>query len=586
MATIDPESVERVEVLRGPASVLYGSDAQGGVVNMLTTSFARRAPGVHVAATATSARRGGRARVATGFGGAGWSLGAGVSAASAGDQVAGGGLGRQQPTGFDAVGLDAKLRLEPAPNHALTVAVQHFRMYDVPRYDRYVQFRAPAPGTDVEHVFNPQARQLVYARHRFEPRTQLLTTLETTASLAMQREGRDQIRRLASGLPDSILEHVRDDVYTPGFSLVGTSFASLGPRLAKLTWGGEVYHDRLRSSGYSEVLTTGVRTPLVRTTASGAVPSGRFPDGSTAIRTGAFLSAETEVVSHVRVTAGGRWSRFRNEADVGLAFGGAVVGSSSAVTGQIGVVTELARDWRFVVRLAQGFRAPNLYDLTNVGPVPGGVQLPNPSARSERSLSMEAGVRYAGRTAGLDLEVYRSTIEDFIDRTVGVFNGDTLFDGARVFQGQNIGTAWQRGLEAEDLWRGRGFELRGTLLYTHGEQELAPGVREAMSKIPPLNGSGRVRWTAPSGPWIEYGLRWASAQERLSARDLRDTRIPPGGTPGHAIHGIRAGMNLGPDLLASGGVDNLADALYRDHGSGVDNPGRHVWIGLSWTTNW
>lgn len=585
LATIDPESVERVEVVRGPASVLYGSDAQGGVVNMLTTSFPGAGRGLHMSATATSATRGGRARVAGGLAGRNWQLGAGISAASAGDQAAGGNVGRQTPTGFDALGLDARLALDAGQRHKLTVAAQHFRMYDVPRYDRYVNLRAPAPGPDVEHVFDPQARQLAYVRHRFEPGKQALATLETTASLAVQREGRDQVRRLGSGLPDSLREHVRDDVYTPGLSVVGTSFAHVAGRLAKLTWGGEAYRDRLASSGYREVIATGARTPLLRPTASGDVPSGRFPDGSTAVRTGLFLSAETEAVRRVRVTAGGRWSWFRNEADVGLAFGGRVVGTSGEVTGQVGIVTELARDWRFTTRVAQGFRAPNLYDLTNVGPVPGGIQLPNPTARPERSLSFEAGLRYAGPSAGLDIEVYRSTIEDFIDRTIGVFNGDTLFNGLRVFQGTNVGTAWQRGIEAEALWRGHGLELRGTLLYTHGEQELASGAREPMSKIPPLNGSARVKWTAPNGPWVEYGLRWATAQDRLSARDLRDTRIPPGGTPGYTAHGVRAGVDLGPDLTLTAGVDNLANALYRDHGSGVDNPGRHVWVGLSWTAD-
>ncbi|MBI3981896.1 MAG: TonB-dependent receptor [Gemmatimonadetes bacterium] len=585
LATIDPESVERVEVVRGPASVLYGSDAQGGVVNMLTTSFPGAGRGLHMAATATSATRGGRARLAGGLAGTTWRLGAGISAATAGDQTAGGNLGRQTPTGFDALGLDAKFSLDAGAQHKLTVAAQHFRMRDVPRYDRYVDFRAPAPGADVEHVFDPQARQLVYARHRYEPGKQALTTLEATASLAIQREGRGQIRRLGSGLPDSVREHVRDDVYTPGLSVVGTSFAHVANRLAKITWGGEAYRDRLTSSGYTEVLATGARTTLLRSTTTGTVPSGRFPDGSSGIRTGLFLSAESEVVPRIRVTTGGRWSWFRNEAEVGLGFGGRVVGTSSDLTGQLGIVSELAQDWRLAVRVAEGFRAPNLYDLTNVGPVPGGIQLPNPTALPERSLSVEAGLRYAGPSAGLDIEVYRSTIDDFIDRTLGVFNADTLFNGARVFQGLNVGTAWQRGIEAEALWRGSSIELRGTLLYTHGEQELAPGVREPMSKIPPLNGSGRLKWTAPIGPWVEYVLRWATAQDRLSARDLRDTRIPPGGTPGYAAHGIRAGMELGPDVMLTGGVDNLANALYRDHGSGVDNPGRHVWVGLSWTAD-
>jgi outer membrane receptor protein involved in Fe transport len=586
LATIDPETIERIEILRGPASSLYGSDAQGGVLNVITRPHQFRGPGsARVAMAGSTADRGYRTRVA-GHIGSSWSLGLGGTYLQSGDLRAGGSVGRQAPTGFDAWGVDGQFTWSPAERHTLTATVQHFTMDGVPRYDRYVEFRAPAPGPDAEHVFRPQARQLAYVRHRFQNGTTGLATVDITASLAVQREGRDRIRRLDTG-PDSIRTRWRDDVYTPGVSAVATSIPVLGSQPILVTWGAEWYHDALASNGYDQNLNTGATTALERGSSGGNVPTGNFPDGSSADRIGAFVTAEVQVSERLRLSAGGRFSAFRNQANVGTAFGGVVSNSNSALTGQLGTVVSIARYWYVAARVAQGFRAPNLYDLTRVGPVPGGIQLPNPNARPERSWTGDLSLRYEAERTAFDITAYYTRVSDFIDRGPGTFNGDTLFDGERVFQGVNVGTARVRGLEAEAARQVGPVQLRTTLLYTVGDQDDAGGVTEPMAKIPPLSGSVAARWTPRARPWwLEYALRWAAKQDRLGSRDLADPRIPPGGTPGYTAHGIRAGATLPNGVDVALGLENLGNELYRDHASGVDAPGRHLWAGASWTLGW
>lgn len=586
MATIDPETIERIEVIRGPASVMYGSDAQGGVVNLITRPHPEiAAEGIRFSGAASSADMGGRARLSAALASGSWRLSLGGTAQSVGDLRAGGGLGPQDPTGFDAFGGDAALTYERSPTHSFTLAAQQFEMRDVPRYDRYVTFRAPEPGRDYEHTFDPQTRQLAYARYVHTSDQEALSRLEVTASLSTQREARNRVR-LNKGQRADTREHWDDRVYTPGASIVGFSMPTLFGRPFSLTWGGEFYHDQVSSSGYEEDLTTGARTDLVRQTAAGPAPTGNFPDGANADRMGVFLAAETEIDSRLIVTAGGRFSRFRNEADVGSAFGGLVENVSSDLTGQLGLVAVPAAEWRIAVRLAEGFRAPNLYDLTRVGPVPGGVSLPNPDARPERSASVDLSLRHFDANGAVYVTFYYTRIRDFIDRAPGTFAGDTLYPsitGERVFQGLNVGTARVRGVEAEAMRKLGSIDVRANVQYTHGEQDVAGGVTEPMSKIPPLSGTASLRWTgSPRGPWVEYLFRWATAQTRLGARDLRDSRIPEGGTPGYGVHGVRAGTTLASDLSVTAGLENLTDELYRTHASGVDGAGRHVWVGLSW----
>jgi outer membrane receptor protein involved in Fe transport len=583
-ATVDPESVRRIEVVRGPASVLYGSDAQGGVVNVLTQPHPHLGyESARIAGSASSAEGAYRARLSAGGQREHWSLSAGGTVASAGDLRPGGDLATQTPTGYRAEGLDLRARLWVG-RHSVTTSAQHYAMHDVPRYDRYVTFRAPAPGRDAQHTFEPQTRQLAYLRHTWDHGTPLLRTLETTVSLAVQREGRHRVR-LDDGIPDSIETSWRDDVFTPGVSVVGTSVPTLAQRPIEFTWGGEWYHDRLTSDGYDEHRRDGTRTPLTRTASDDSrLDVGNFPDGATADRIGVFTAVVVPITGFLSGTLGGRWSLFRNEADVGTEFGGLVENSSSELTGQVGLVATPAHRWRIVGRLAQGFRAPNLYDLTRTGPVPGGVALPNPDARPEESLSGEVGVRYAGRTGAFDVTAYYTRVTDFLDRVPGEFHGDTIFEGERIFKGVNVGTAGIRGFELEAAKTVGPLRLDAGAVYTYGVQTPASGVEEPMSKIPPFSGYAVLRWlTQRRGLFVEYVLRWALTQDRLGTRDLDDPRIPPGGTPGYAVHGIRAGADLPSGLEISAGLDNLLNALYRSHASGVDAAGRHVWIGASWT---
>ncbi len=583
LATIDPETVERIEIVRGPASVLYGSDAQGGVVNIITTSHSHAGgASVRAAGVGSSADNSVRGRFSAGYRGARWTIGVGGSLSSVGDLRAGGDVGTQTPTGFTTTGLDAEVEFTPSARHSFNGVVQQFSLSDVPRYDRYVTFRAPVPGRDAEHLFNPQTRQLAHARHIFEPGKAGLTRLVSTVSLATQREGRSRISLEGDGQPADERTFWRDDVYTPGASVVGSSFFVVAGRPIMLSWGADWQHDILNSSGYLEDLTNGTRTPLVIDAGTGIIETGNFPDGAEADRVGVFLSAEAPLAEAVRLSLGGRWSRFHNAATLDADFGGTVSNSSAALTGQLGLVLAPAPPWRVAVRIAQGFRAPNLYDLTRVGPVPGGIALPNPDAEPEHSVSAEVTVRYATARAAFDVTAYYTRVTDFIDRVPGDFLGDTLFNGERVFQGRNVGTARIRGIEAEAAAGLGPLRLQTSVQYTHGDQKTPGGGDEPMSKIPPLGGHASVRWNVPVRSLsVEYLLRWSLEQDRLGSRDLQDPRIPSGGTTGFATHGVRASAAISPLLNISAGVENLTDALYRTHASGVDAAGRHVWLGLS-----
>ena len=240
-------------------------------------------------------------------------------------------------------------------------------------------------------------------------------------------------------------------------------------------------------------------------------------------------------------------------------------------------------------RAAQAFRAPNIYDLTLVGDVPGGIALPNPDLDPERSYTLEMGASLARGSTTAELTVFRIGIDDLLERSFGTFQGQSVYgpDLLPILTIQNIGSATIDGIEGAFS---AGLPARGQLdlsaSWTLGDAVVArDGVLqdEPLSRVPPPTLSYRARWPLSrdgGSAWIEYFGKVADDQARLGFRDQIDSRIQDGGTPAYQVHSLRGGASWRDRLRISVGIENLFDELYRVHGSGIDAPGRHFFVRL------
>ena len=608
LATIDPEIVERVEVVRGASATLYGSDAVGGVVQVLT-----RRPrdlldpgqryGVEGSLGYDGATQGGRLRV-TGVAdfptvARGLSVMAGGSYQDAGDLRPGGGLPAQAPTGFSQAGGDLRADLALSDDWQLDGAIQHFRQRDVPRYDRLVDFRDPdvplgGIGRNALYQFDPQVRSLARARATGVTRHPFLSSLDVSLSWQDQEEGRTTQGQGVDGtgapVPDRTRDFVSDAVRS--FAADVQARASGADGRTQVTYGVEGWHNRTTSFGWTDDLATGTRTPQARMSGSTAVPAGRFPDGSTFAGAALYAHLDQALSSTVRAQGGARGSLYWTRTRVGDAFGGDVDSRFGNVSLEGGLVWTATPGLDFRARAAQAFRAPNIYDLTLVGDVPGGFSLPNPLLEPETSVTWEAGARWSGRGVRWDATVFRLEVDGLLDRVAGTFQGDTLFgpDSLRVFTIQNVGTATLHGVELalQTELPGSGSLSAGFHWFRGNADVVRDGVllREPMSRIPPTTVDLRLRWPLAvwdRPAWLEYHGRLAAAQERLGFRDQIDSRIQQGGTPGYSVHSLRGGTTLTPSTDLTFGIENLFDELYRVHGSGVDSAGRHLFLRLDVT---
>lgn len=578
LTTVDNQLVRRIEVIRGPTSVMHGSDALGGTVNLITRGAldGDPSPGLEYrlfgrAATADGERTG-RGEISLRGERIGLRTGATVKRF---DDLRRGGRSDdpeierstdglvQRPSGFDAHDLDARVDWAADSEHVVTVAWQRSRRNEVPRYDKY--------EIDNFHrwVYEPQDRDLIYFRGETPTGIPGFATARILLSWQRMVEGR-QIQAEANGE----LTRELDEVRTGGLTLqienpVGTH---------RITGGFDLYLDDVRSRRSTEDPRSGAVTLDSR---------GRFPDGAEYNSLGFFLEDEWSPRGPWSFTAGLRYSmsRARFEAPIGLddrddTF--RVDQGFQAITGSAGAVCRIDDRVHLIANVGQAFRAPNLSDIGKLGESKGETyEVPNAELEPERMVSGDGGLRVLLGPVRAEATVYVSQITDLLASVETSWNGSTTIvqggDTLKVKTKENIGNALIRGLEASiDFSLARSVSLSANVTATHGENTT---IGEPVGGIPPTFGRVGLRWQGESA-FADLFVRFAGRQARLSTDDLDDPRIPEIGTPGWSTWNIRAGMPLGGAIDFQISVENLLDSNYREHGSGINGPGRNFVVSV------
>ncbi len=572
LALIDPETVESIEVLRGPGSVLYGGDALGGVVYVVPrrrrTLAGPPQAGGRLSATWRSADSGrmGRAEVEGHRAGAG--VLAGASLVSFSDLDLGGALGKARPTGYSGRFVDGAADWLIGET-ALRLTAQHARQEGVPRYDRYRDARRyGGPGEFSEFLIPAEQRDLVVGEVKTDDVEGLLREFEAKGYWHRQETRTFQQRT------DSQTRQEQGDVAdTLGIRVEAGLQPAAGWRLVA---GVEAYEDLIRSFRKDVHLPSGFVTARDG--------EANYPDASRYGGAGAFTLGRWSLAPAWTLEGGARFSWIRARSQLRSPFAGSEFRDSyRSWTGGAGASWQAAESLLLVASVWQGFRPPNLNDTVALKSGPSGVDAPATGLRPEKSLGLELGARH--RLGGLrqSLFLFHSRLTDRIERARGSFNGLAAINGAPVFQRSNSGRGYIQGLE----WDGRldlggGFSARGNASWIYGRDSSG---RVALTRIPPAMGLAGAGWegTGPFKPWAQSHLRMAAAQRRLSPSDRLDPRINPAGTPAWATWNARAGVSPTPSTRVQGAMENLLDAAYREHGSGVDAPGFNLSLNAQWS---
>lgn len=572
LSQIDINQVERIEVVRGAGSVLYGSDGFGGVINVITKLAPNPRHGSELSvetrlrfATADSSGAG-RIQVATSQGNLG--LLAGYTQERFGDLTAGNPTGLQPHTGYGQNSGDLSFTLAAGADKTLLGGLSRMKQTGVPRSDTLLS------RTDLQSSWNPEGRDMAYVRYVHTNPNKYVGSMELT--LAWQRPFEYE-ERIAPAAP--LVQRRSADVVNS--VNIGAQFTSAPAASHVLTYGVDAASDSVRSA----------RTDLdLRTGAPSAMP-GLYPDNSRFSSAGVFLQDEISLNERLTAVLGARYDRYRVRAALYSHSTGAVPvdASPGALTGSGHVLYKLTSRLSATAGVSQGFRAPNINDTTVLGGSGLRFEVPNDNLEPERSVNFEYGLRAHGRFGSASIAVFEDRYRDIIDRAPALWdglpyvdlNGNGVFDITEpaIYQRQNSLRNSVRGFELDAVIKlSDAWTCSHITTWTRGTDTSAS---QPMARIPPLNGASRITWSPAFPLWIEGAMVAATAQHRLAPSDLIDIRIGPLGTPGYAVFHLRAGLSRTALAGLTVAWENITNRRYRIHGSGFDRPGSNLVLGYT-----
>jgi outer membrane receptor protein involved in Fe transport len=573
--------IERIEIVRGPGAVQYGSDAIGGVVDIIgkrTEDFPDR---LRVGGDAYG-RYGSVDREVTEGADleiAGSTLGfaGGITRQDVGDYRAGGRGGRQENTGFEALGGYANAAWRPADGQTIRLSWIGDDREDV---ESYSQSKLNASG--IPRIFGPyERRHLFKLDYRGERLAPFSSQLDAYAYQQRYSSARDQTVESATAFNTTRTD--TDQVVTGGGV---QNAAQLGP--ARLTLGVDYRHEQLGSSKRLDTTTKATGAAV------SSVPNGQVPDGTYDVAD-AYLMGKARVAPGLELVAGLRAETVHLDADPepedALApFTVADLDLDrrwNAVTWSVGSVYALGSGLSLAANVATGFRAPTFSDTLSTG-VPvfasGVASVPSPGVGPERSITYEFGPRLDTGGIAASLTGYWTQLSDVIvaqnDGTIAVPGVGTVIAQSRT----NSASAYVVGVEADWALRlDQAWTLFGNAAWTRG-QDTSNDV--PLRFIPPLNARLGLRRESASRRWWAEGvvvavdhLRRHAPGDELDAGFAQDPGYgSPSATnpplrddyriPGYVIVDLRAGWTVWCDGARAFDLtidlDNLFDTRYRE----------------------
>ena len=628
--TVDPSMLERAEVIFGPGSLHYGSDALGGVVHYRTkeprlgADGAPRAGGSYFARF-SSANLEKTLHADHSLAGHRWASQTSVTVSDFADLRAGRRYNHahttfgqmpyyvphksdgsvlvnpdpfvQRGTGYAQVDLLQKVKLQLTPDRYLLANVQYSNSSEVPRFDQLAAVNGDRPS------------DLAFAEWYYGPQQRVLASLRSvnTKSTAMH----DRAQWIAS------FQRIDEDRYERRLDRLWRDFGLVDVWVYGLNFDAERALDRARRHriGYGlegQYNTVGSLGGRVRITDEAVLLGriSRYPSGgSTMSSLGAFATYHYATRNdRLHAQAGARYTRSRLAARFGRAgvtepvdwpadLRDGIAGTSAAPTYATGLTYRLTGSTRIQALASTAFRAPNVDDFGKMRIKNGFVLVPNVDLGPERARNAELTLTQdlgslggTGLAARLAVTGFVSALTDVVVRADGALpNRDSTFFSDeveyRVQTNVNAERGRVRGLGLRlDASYGPATDLSARLSYTHGRAFDAADVETPLAHIPPVFGQVSAtrrlgRYTVGAVCRFNGAKRWDDYAPAGSS-DNEDLAIAEVGTPAWTVYDLTVDVTLGKRLTAQAAVENVGDLHYRPFASGVGAPGRNFVVSL------
>lgn len=596
---VDLDTLKQVEIVRGPSSSLYGSDALGGVVSFITkdpSDYLGEGKdayfGLKLGYDGSWNGLFGGATAA--FGGERWSGLVAVSHRQGQEtenqgEVGGVGSARTQanPQDRDGRSLLTKVVFSPGADQRFTLTVEG-NEDDTDTDLLTSQGRQALTGAVNDAVIarDHQSRARVSFAHAWDNIGAGFVDSLDWQIYRQDSETTQYTREERSGLPPPTLRDLREREFDFDQRTYGVQ-----ANFRKSVEAGSARHDFAYGLDLSRTEThqkrEGLRTFVLTGVSTPSMPPDNFPvrDFPISKTTSAALYLQDEISfadGRFRLVPGVRVDHYKLKPEVDNIFAednpGVVVSdiSETSVSPKLGMVWHFSDDWSLFGGYSHGFRSPPYNDV-NIGFTNvqfGYTAIANPDLKPETSDGLELGLRFSGAAAYASLSGYYNQYDDFIESMRNI--GENA-DGLAVYQSQNIAEARIYGVELKagvDFGalsaRWDGWSLRGAAAWSRGKGrgpeavEIAPGVFQDqvvtrnLDSVDPLTATLGLAYDQST--WgAELAGRFVDRKDRVSDPAYYQP-------PGYAVLDLYAHWNFAPGAKFNVGVLNLGDRKYYDAG--------------------
>ncbi|QQS50879.1 MAG: TonB-dependent receptor [Bacteroidota bacterium] len=595
--SLDPFAMENTEVLFGPGSVIYGSDAIGGVMSFqtLTPQFSLEEK-THVKGNIT-ARYATANQEKTGhfdinLGGKKW---AGLTSISSNsfDHLRMGSYGPeeylrpfyverqdsmdvvkqnsdnriQNPTGYTQFNLMQKISYKPSDQWQFHYGFHYSQTSDYGRYDRHIRYK------------NGQPR---YGEWNYGPQIWMMNNLN-----AIHHANRGIYDQLSVHLAQQFFEESRisrnindplREIRTEKVDALSANFdftKSAGGQ-HRIIYGAESIYNKVRSTGVDEDIEEGT---------SEEGPS-RYPQ-STWESYALYLTDQYKINSKVTLHFGIRYTHYLLNAKFDTSFYSFPFTEAhlnkGSLSGSFGVVYRPNKNWVLNTNASTAFRAPNVDDMGKVfDSEQGTVTVPNPSLEAEYAYNLDAGIaRIINDWLKIDLTIYGTYLNNAMVRRDYTLNGQDsiMYSGvmSQVQAIQNAAFAIVYGLQAGlEVKLPAGFGISSDFNLQKGEEELDNGETSPTRHAPPWFGNTKLTFVAG-----RFNVKlYATYSGEKTFAEMPEEEIgkpeiyaidPEGNpwSPGWYTLNLKMRYQLNNLVTLSAGVENITDQRYKPYSSGI-----------------
>ncbi|WP_222982145.1 TonB-dependent receptor [Flagellimonas meishanensis] len=611
--SIDPFTIRNTEVIFGPGSVIYGSDAIGGVMNFYTQrpnfSFTDSlALSGNVNYRFSSANNESTTHVDFNLGQKKWASYTSFTYNNFGDLTMGKHgpesylrnnfvvrrnntdvlVGNEDPrkqvtSGYDQLNFLQKITFSPNNTWNYDLGLIYSETSDYSRYDRLIRPDRDGDGLrSAEWFYGPQKWFMGNLQITKKGKNRFYDGVKLTTAYQYFEESRNE-----RGFQDTELFRTGEKVDALSINL---DFENKKIGDLRLYYGAEYVFNKVNSEGSQR----NIETSQVLPTAT------RYPDGSTWQTLAGYVSGEYQVKPNFTILTGARYSQVWVDAQFDNTFFAFPFDEADiitgALTGSMGFSWFPRADWQVTLNGSTGFRAPNIDDVGKIfDSEPGSVVVPNPDLEPEYAYNADIGIKKNfNDKVVVRAAAYYTYLVDALVRRDYTFNGQSeiVYNGemSNVQAIQNAAKAYVYGFEfGVDAFFDEHWSFNSNLTLTEGIEEDDSGVDSAARHAAPTFADVHLVWQnqkLKADAFLNYNSEIGFNDLALSERSkpfiyASDSNGNPFSPSWYTLN-FRSQYQISNAIRATMALENITNQRYRTYSSGIVAPGTNLVLGLGY----